>query len=74
MTTMTQNNCSNLCSTSARIKTKKPSNLFSTLLIWRARHKSRQQLAALEPHILKDIGISAEEARLESLKPFWCTI
>jgi uncharacterized protein YjiS (DUF1127 family) len=42
--------------------------------LWMQRARQRQALADLTelgPHLLRDIGISYEEARLESEKPFW---
>jgi len=38
---------------------------------WRARARSRRDLARLDDHILKDIGISRADAHRESSKPFW---
>jgi uncharacterized protein YjiS (DUF1127 family) len=38
---------------------------------WRLR-RSRQQIAKLDPRLLKDIGVSYAEAELEANKPFWC--
>ena len=35
------------------------------------RHRSRQLLAQLDGHLLKDIGISYTEAEAEANKPFW---
>jgi uncharacterized protein YjiS (DUF1127 family) len=37
---------------------------------WR-RYRSRQRIAALDRHLLKDIGVSFTEAELEANKPFW---
>lgn len=37
---------------------------------WR-RHRSRQRIADLGPHLLKDIGVSYAEAEAEANKPFW---
>lgn len=42
-------------------------SLRSALALWR----SRRALAALDPAMLDDVGIRAEEARLEAQKPFW---
>ncbi len=39
-------------------------------LFWRRRH-TRQALLDLTPEQLRDIGLSAEQARQEGLKPFW---
>jgi uncharacterized protein YjiS (DUF1127 family) len=35
------------------------------------RRRDRKALAQLDPHLLRDIGIDAEDARVESTKPFW---
>ena len=37
---------------------------------WR-RHRSRQSIAGLDDHLLKDIGVSFAEAEAEANKPFW---
>jgi uncharacterized protein YjiS (DUF1127 family) len=45
-----------------------------TLLFWAGRSRQRRQLgelAELNNHLLKDIGVSQEEALRESAKPFW---
>jgi uncharacterized protein YjiS (DUF1127 family) len=42
-----------------------------TLRVWMARRRQRQALAALNDHLLNDIGVSRNEARREAAKPFW---
>ena len=42
-----------------------------TLRHWQARAAQRAQLAALENHRLKDIGVSRAAAAREAAKPFW---
>jgi uncharacterized protein YjiS (DUF1127 family) len=37
---------------------------------WR-RYRSRQTIAQLDGHMLKDIGVSFAEAEAEANKPFW---
>jgi uncharacterized protein YjiS (DUF1127 family) len=37
---------------------------------WR-RYRSRQHIAELDGHLLKDIGVSFAEAEAEANKPFW---
>jgi uncharacterized protein YjiS (DUF1127 family) len=37
---------------------------------WR-RYRSRQRIAHLNAHMLKDIGVSFAEAEAEANKPFW---
>jgi uncharacterized protein YjiS (DUF1127 family) len=47
------------------------------LLSWRGIHAawrrycSRQHIAELDGHLLKDIGVSFAEAEAEANKPFW---
>jgi uncharacterized protein YjiS (DUF1127 family) len=36
-----------------------------------ARRRDRKQLARLDAHILRDIGLSPEAVRDEASKPFW---
>lgn len=36
-----------------------------------ARRRDRRLLARLDAHLLRDIGLSTEEARTETAKPFW---
>jgi uncharacterized protein YjiS (DUF1127 family) len=35
------------------------------------RRRDRQRLSKLDAHLLRDIGIEAQEARRECAKPFW---
>ncbi|MBR0661134.1 DUF1127 domain-containing protein [Neoroseomonas oryzicola] len=35
------------------------------------RRRQRERLAALDPRLLRDIGVSVEEAWRESRRPFW---
>jgi len=41
--------------------------------LWLARARSRRQLRLLltNPHVLADLGLTRDEADLESIKPFW---
>ena len=38
---------------------------------WRERSRQRQQLARLDRRMLRDIGITPDEAERECNKPFW---
>ena len=38
---------------------------------WR-RYRTRQRIADLDSHLLKDIGVTSAEAEIEANKPFWC--
>ena len=35
------------------------------------RRRDRQRLARLDSHLLRDIGMDAQDARQECAKPFW---
>lgn len=35
------------------------------------RRRDRQRLAQLDAHLLRDIGVDAQEVRRECAKPFW---
>lgn len=38
---------------------------------WHERSRTRQELAELSDHLLRDVGITKAEAQWESSKPFW---
>jgi len=38
---------------------------------WIARARQRRQLLELDTRLLRDIGMTADEARHEARKPFW---
>ncbi len=38
---------------------------------WSERRRSRKALADLDPHLLKDIGLTPSEAHREATRPFW---
>ena len=44
---------------------------LAVLLAWNARHRMRRDLARLDPHLLRDIGLTEGQALAESRKPFW---
>lgn len=45
--------------------------LLAAVREFRRRHRSRRGLVRLDPHLLKDIGLSHGEAEFEASKPFW---
>jgi uncharacterized protein YjiS (DUF1127 family) len=47
------------------------SGLIETVAVWIARRRQRRVLAALDQHLLEDVGLSREQARREAAKPFW---
>jgi uncharacterized protein YjiS (DUF1127 family) len=38
---------------------------------WDRYRRTRKTLKNLEPHLLKDIGLTSDAARHEAKKPFW---
>jgi uncharacterized protein YjiS (DUF1127 family) len=45
--------------------------LDAVLGAWRHRHATRRELRDLPPHMLRDIGLTRDEALREADKPFW---
>ncbi|MGP3697128.1 DUF1127 domain-containing protein [Rhodobacter sp. NSM] len=46
-------------------------NLGLVVLRWEERRHTRQGLSRLDPHLLRDIGLTARAAEIEASKPFW---
>jgi uncharacterized protein YjiS (DUF1127 family) len=42
-----------------------------TLWFWVERSRQRRALARLNDHLLRDIGLTRDEARRECANPFW---
>jgi uncharacterized protein YjiS (DUF1127 family) len=42
-----------------------------TVALWFARARQRRDLADLDAHLLKDIGVTRRQAAREAAKPFW---
>ena len=47
------------------------SHAFKTLVEWNRRATMRKHLLDLSPRMLRDMGLSLEDAMLEAEKPFW---
>lgn len=45
--------------------------LAQIALTWELRRTGRRSLRNLDAHLLKDIGLSSREARIEADKRFW---
>lgn len=45
--------------------------MAQVVLTWELRRTGRQSLRNLDAHLLKDIGLSTQDARLEADKRFW---
>jgi uncharacterized protein YjiS (DUF1127 family) len=41
------------------------------LMLWSSRRHTRRQLRMMDDHMLRDVGLSPDEALAEGLKPFW---
>lgn len=55
----------------ARLRGKVLRLIADTVARWIARSEQRHDLAALDDHLLKDIGVSPQDAAREAAKPFW---
>lgn len=47
------------------------SRVVELLALWIGRRRQRRALAALDDHLLRDLGLTREDAVRESGKPFW---
>ena len=45
--------------------------LFNKIAFWHNRSRQRAHLGNLNAHLLKDIGVTAEQAEFEAGKQFW---
>lgn len=45
--------------------------LVDILLAWHERRRQRRQLAMMDDHMLRDIGLSSADVEHEAHKPFW---
>ncbi|MGY9030648.1 MAG: DUF1127 domain-containing protein [Rhodobacterales bacterium] len=41
------------------------------MTVWRALGRQRRDLAGLDAHQLRDIGITAQQAETEAARPVW---
>ena len=48
-----------------------PVQFFKMLLVWQERATTRAGLRELDARFLADVGLSKQEAYIESRKPFW---
>ena len=46
-------------------------SLFGLWILWHQRWRQRRDLANLDAHLLRDIGVTPREAFRETSKPFW---
>lgn len=42
-----------------------------TVRLWQERSRARHELLTLDDHILRDVGLTPYEIRMEAYKPFW---
>lgn len=45
--------------------------LANTIVTWNDRYITRRPLSTMSYALLKDIGVTPEQAKLEAAKPFW---
>jgi uncharacterized protein YjiS (DUF1127 family) len=45
--------------------------IVNRLAQWEIRRHTRTALTRLEPHLLRDIGLTEQQAAAEISKPFW---
>lgn len=38
---------------------------------WQTHRRTRRDLTDLDQHLLKDIGLTPDQARIEAARPFW---
>ncbi len=41
------------------------------MTVWSERARTRRQLALLDDHLLRDIGLERPQAQAEARRPFW---
>ena len=46
-------------------------NAVERVKLWHSRARERQVLAELDDYMLRDIGLTRSDARMESERPFW---
>ncbi len=54
-----------------RLRRTLPAHFWHAILRWASRARQRRDLAALDSHLLGDIGLTESQARREAAKPFW---
>jgi uncharacterized protein YjiS (DUF1127 family) len=47
------------------------SALLASVVVWRARRRTRQHFATLVDHALADVGLTRTQQRSECTKSFW---
>lgn len=51
--------------------TRKPTTIMAWLALFSRRHNTRKQLATLPDYLIRDLGLSPHDVRVEVTKPFW---
>jgi uncharacterized protein YjiS (DUF1127 family) len=44
---------------------------IATVRLWQERSQARQELLSLDDHLLRDVGLTPYDVRMEAYKPFW---
>lgn len=61
----------NIQTTPLRSQTGLFQRMLTAFSVAHTRRRERHRLAQLDTHILRDIGLDAQDARRECAKPFW---
>lgn len=51
--------------------TASPRSWWQKLTVWRMTARSRRGLVDLDPHLLRDVGLTGKAADEEAKRPFW---
>ncbi len=62
---------SSLATAPSHIAASSQASLFTRVGAMFGIHRERRALASLEPHMLRDIGVSQDDARREASRPAW---
>lgn len=55
----------------AKRQTRGMERVLTTFATWQKRTAMRREIARMQPHTLRDIGLTPWEAQAEQHKPFW---
>jgi uncharacterized protein YjiS (DUF1127 family) len=44
---------------------------LATIRLWQERSQARRELLILDDHLLRDVGLTPYDVRMEAYKPFW---
>lgn len=53
------------------VRQRKSNGVLLLLKMWLRTYRTRRDLKAASEHLLKDVGLSPEQAQYEARRPFW---